>query len=52
MKIGQGANEWFSLTQGHDREGSVLAQRINEKEGKRLATLKFLLVFQLLHRTL
>ena len=53
MKIGQGANEWFSLTQGHDREGSVLAQRINEKEGKHsLATLKFVLVFQLLHRTL
>ena len=53
MWIGQGAINCFPLTQGHDREGSVLAQRINEKEGKHsLATLKFLLVFQLLHRAL
>lgn len=53
MWIGQGAIEWFPLAQRPDREGSVAAQRINEKEGKHsLATLKFLLVFQLLHRAL
>ena len=32
--IGQGAIEFFLLAQRHDREGSVAAERINEKEGK------------------